>query len=106
MKKLREFIKKTLSPKPTLYSAAQWAYHEGKFVLSRLLLSRRYRGLRVIRYTPAQLEAQRVIGFRSQFGQDHFVYTNFFEGQSSGHFVDIGCNQPEYLNNTYLADHF
>lgn len=104
MKKLREFAKRVLAANPPLYGAMQRAYHEVKFGISRLLLISRYRHLRVIRYTVAQLEAQRALGFRSQFGQDHFVYTTFFDGRREGYFLDIGCNQPEYLNNTYFFE--
>lgn len=104
MKKIREFAKRVLSASPTLYRAAQWTYHEFKFGLSRMLLRGRYHNLRVIRYSAAQLEAQRALGFRSQFGQDHFVFSTFFDGRRDGCFLDIGCNQPEYLNNTYYFE--
>ena len=104
MKKIREFAKKALSATPAVYRAVQWSYHEAKFMLSRWLLQGRYRGLRVIRYAEDELQAQRALGFRSQFGQDYFVYSSFFEGRRDGYFLDIGCNQPEYLNNTYYFE--
>lgn len=104
MKKVRQLSKRLLSSNRHLYRATQWIYHETKFALSRLLLISQYKGLRVVRYSASEIESQRALGFRSQFGQDYYVYNSFFQEQRSGYFLDIGCNQPEYLNNTFCFE--
>ena len=40
----------------------------------------------------------------SQFGQDVFVYDNFFENKRNGIFVDIGAHDGITLSNTYMFE--
>lgn len=40
----------------------------------------------------------------SQFGQDVFVYDNFFENKRNGTFVDIGAHDGVTLSNTYMFE--
>jgi FkbM family methyltransferase len=100
MNRARDLTKRLLSRSPSLYRAAQRLYHEARFRYSSAKLKQMHPGLRVVRYTDAELARQREAGFQSQFGQDFFVVTEFFAGRRGGVFLDIGCNQPEYLNNT------
>jgi FkbM family methyltransferase len=104
MNRVRDLAKRLLSRFPSLYRGAQRAYHEMRFRCSRAQLRRRYPGLKVVRYSEAEIACQREAGFQSQFGQDHFVASEFFKGRRGGVFLDIGCNQPMYLNNTHFFE--
>lgn len=44
----------------------------------------------------------------SQAAQDYFVYKILIEGKEpkEGTFVDIGCNDPIAINNTYTLEHY
>jgi FkbM family methyltransferase len=79
-------------------------YHELRFLMSRVLLRLRYPRLKVVRYSKAEIARQRSEGFQSQFGQDYFIATEFFLDKRWGVFIDIGCNHPVFLNNTYYFE--
>jgi len=44
--------------------------------------------------------------FTSQFGQDAYIYRNFFAGRPAGggFYVDVGANAPKELSNTWFFD--
>lgn len=44
--------------------------------------------------------------FTSQFGQDAYIYRNYFAGraQGQGFYVDVGANAPKELSNTWFFD--
>ena len=42
--------------------------------------------------------------FYGQYGQDQFVYENFFEGYKDGIFIDIGAHDGISLNNTFFFE--
>ena len=44
--------------------------------------------------------------FTSQFGQDAYLYRNYFLGkaQGSGFYLDVGANAPKELSNTWFFD--
>lgn len=104
MNRIRDFAKRVLKGSPTLFRWAQRLYHEARFQYSKAVLRMRYAGLTVVRYSDAEIARQRGQGFQSQFGQDHFVAQTLFQGRRGGTFLDIGCNQPEYLNNTHYLE--
>jgi FkbM family methyltransferase len=104
MNRIRNFAKRQLKHSPILYQSAQWAYHELIYSYSRAKLRLRYPDLKIVRYSEAELDLQRLAGYQSQFGQDYFISTELFANFRCGVFLDIGCNQPEYLNNTYFFE--
>jgi FkbM family methyltransferase len=42
--------------------------------------------------------------FQSQFGQDAYLYRNFFLGKAKGFYLDVGANAPKELSNTWFFD--
>ena len=42
--------------------------------------------------------------FQSQFGQDAYLYRNYFLGKASGFYLDVGANAPKELSNTWFFD--
>ncbi|KKP36088.1 MAG: hypothetical protein UR26_C0001G0132 [candidate division TM6 bacterium GW2011_GWF2_32_72] len=42
--------------------------------------------------------------YRSQYGQDRFVYETFFKNKSDGVFVDIGATDGETISNTFFFE--
>jgi FkbM family methyltransferase len=101
---IRHAIKVGLQGRPQLLKTFLYLYHEVRFIISRIALKVKYPGVRVIRYSSEELSAQHLEGFRSQFGQDFFITKNFFHSKYGGIFMDIGCNHPENLNNTYYLE--
>jgi hypothetical protein len=77
-----------------------YLYHEARYLYSKIILTIKYPRLIVIRYSVSEIREQRLNGFNSQFGQDYYVLTNFFNGVEGGLFLDVGCNEPIYNNNT------
>ncbi|MEQ1837227.1 MAG: FkbM family methyltransferase [Candidatus Nitrotoga sp.] len=104
MNKLRQLLKNYTKHMPWVYSVMQWIYHETRFILSSVLLKIKYPKLRIVRYSKDELQEQHRLGFRSQFGQDCFIHGHFFSDVAGGTFVDVGCNQPEFLNNTFFFE--
>lgn len=104
MNRIRNLAKRLLSRSPILYRSAQRAYHELLFRYSCARLRLRYPDLKIVRYSEIELAQQRKAGYQSQFGQDYFVSTEFFANLRCGVFLDIGCNQPTYLNNTHFFE--
>ena len=100
----RDAVKRLLRKYPRAFRLAQWTYHEVRYFIACIGLRFRHPSLELVRYSKAQLAQQRELGFRSQFGQDFFVWTRYFANTSRGVFLDVGCNQPELLNNTYYLE--
>lgn len=67
-------------------------------------LRRAYPGLDRIEYPPPALLAFRKQGYRSQFGQDHYLVSSGLVGEHGGRFVEIGCNHPERDSNSYYLE--
>ena len=106
MIQIRWQIKRLLRRYPRLFAFAQRVYHQVRFLAGAILLKLRYPDTRIVRYSRAELEKQRRAGFRSQFGQDYFVFHTFLSNFGSGVFVDVGCNHPEVLNNTFYLEKY
>lgn len=51
-------------------------------------------------------EAGAFTTFTSQFGQDAYIYRNYFAGRARGQgfYVDVGANAPKELSNTWFFD--
>lgn len=45
-----------------------------------------------------------LVMFKSQYGQDKFLYENFFKSKKEGTFVDIGAHDGIELSNTYFFE--
>jgi FkbM family methyltransferase len=101
--KLINFFKKWLTSHAIIHRYVSCFYHESRFILSYYLILK-YPDLKLIRYSKFFLENLRASGFMSQFGQDYFLFSEFFSSKKSGFFLDIGCNQPIFLNNTYFFE--
>ena len=101
---IRSFIKLLTRYTPKVQRALAFMYHECRFNLSRILLPCRYSNLQIIRYKDIEIETQHQQGFQSQFGQDFFIEQLFFKYQKKGTFVDIGCNHPKIMNNSFFFE--
>ena len=42
--------------------------------------------------------------FTSQYGQDAYMYRNFFLGKTNGFYLDVGANAPKEISNTWFFD--
>jgi len=104
IKDIRSLIKSLTRYTPKIQNALAFIYHESRFNLSRFLLSCRYNDLQIIRYKDIELKNQQHQGFQSQFGQDFFIEQIFFKYQNQGTFVDIGCNHPKIMNNSFYFE--
>ena len=103
-KEIRSFIKLLTRSTPEVHKALAFIYHETRFNLSRIILSYSYPDLQIVRYKNIELENQRQQGFQSQFGQDFFIEQFFFKYKNKGTFVDIGCNHPKIMNNSFYFE--
>jgi FkbM family methyltransferase len=106
MKNIRAVIKKSLNSFPRLKSGLQWIYHNGIFYSSWIILRVKYPRLKIVRYSAKETKEQRSLGFQSQFGQDYFIFSEFFQNSKKKFFLDIGCNQPKFLNNSYYLEKY
>ena len=104
MSKISARAKRLLASAPKLQSAAKSLYHYAIFYFSKVKLRAKYPTLKFIHYKERELVEQRRSGFQSQFGQDFFIFTEFFRKTTHGFYLDIGCNQPQILNNTYYFE--
>lgn len=101
---IRRYGKRILSWSPALYRLGQRAFIAVKLALDRAVFRSRYRSADYVLYRPAQLRASSQAGFRSQFGQDLYLWTSVLDRMTQGFFVDIGANHPIHLSNSYVLE--
>jgi len=48
---------------------------------------------------------KKLMDFKSQFGQDEYLYNNYFKNVNNGIYIDIGAYDGITGSNTYIFDH-
>jgi FkbM family methyltransferase len=89
---------------PVLYRPAKRGYIRTKLALDRRAFRRRHPGSGYVIYSQEQITQARAEGFQGQYGQDHYLWRVLFAGQTHGYFIDIGCNDPVLLSNSYYFE--
>jgi len=57
-----------------------------------------------VSYTKKEILAQRANGYHSQYGQDYFLWTEYFGDKQAGKFIDIGANKPIINSNSFFFE--
>jgi hypothetical protein len=57
-----------------------------------------------VSYSERTLSVLREQGFRSQFGQDHFLLKSGLVENTGGRFIEVGCNMPETASNSWYFE--
>jgi FkbM family methyltransferase len=70
-------------------------------MLDRAAFRRAHPEARYVQYSKRELARLHAEGYSSQYGQDHYLWTEVLRGQTPGFFVDIGGNDPVELSNSY-----
>lgn len=81
----------------SVWHGYKWAHQFAYFKI-------KYPGVKLLRIKQHHAIELKKMGFRSQFGQDHFLNELFFQNKKNGFFVDIGANDPEYNSNSYFFE--
>lgn len=77
-----------------------------KFAADRRRFQASYPAAEYVLYPASRIAEFRREGFKSQFGQDHYLWNKVLERRASGTFADIGANLPvEGSNSYYLEKH-
>jgi FkbM family methyltransferase len=97
-------IRKLLLPNTKLYSVAASTYHRAIFIYETLYLKYRHRSCQILVPTHRFLRKIRENGFKSQYGQDKYAVSLGLIPKQNGYFVDVGCNDPEYLSNSWALE--
>lgn len=103
MDRLRAFAK-TLLADTFIYDFAKSSYNAYKIRQDSKLFLKRYPNAQYVHYSKAQLLEQRAQGYRSQYGQDYYLWNAFFSEHNKGSFIDIGANQPVANSNSYFLE--
>jgi FkbM family methyltransferase len=90
---------------PWIYKGLGKLYHGFLYRKERLYFHRKYPAVLSIRYDEATLRSVENKGFHSQYGQDYFLMENGLVPESSGTFIDIGCNDPVNTSNSCYLEH-
>lgn len=101
LKDLTVFVRTRLSDYPGLYRFFSGVYHRAIALLERVQIGLRFPG--VVFYSRPSREAQRDAheGFNSQYGQETYLLKMRLIPERGGIFVDVGCNHPELLSNSW-----
>lgn len=102
--KLRHAGKRGLARWPPLYRIGQGIFVTLKLLLDKAVFRIRHPSAEYVRYSSGQLAAMAAQGYRSQYGQDFYLWNVVFRRQAEGFFVDIGANHPVDLSNSYFFE--
>ena len=102
--KLRHAGKRGLARWPALYPIGQGIFIVLKLLLDKVVFRMRHPSAEYVRYSSGQLAAMTAQGYRSQYGQDFYLWNVVFGEQDDGYFVDIGANHPIDLSNSYFFE--
>ena len=103
MNKIRARLKVLLA-NTFMYDFAKRVHGWIKIGRDKRLFLLRHPTAEYIHYSFAELVDQKNQGFRSQYGQDYFLWTRFLARHSPGMFVDIGANTPVVNNNSWYLE--
>jgi FkbM family methyltransferase len=100
---VRALFKRALSGTP-IFPLAKKVWDRLKRHADRRQFRRHYSDAEYISYSTAQLRQFAAQGFKSQIGQDYFLWSRFLAALPPGRFVDIGANRPVADNNSYFLE--
>jgi FkbM family methyltransferase len=99
-------LRKSLKMLPRLYNAVAHLYHWCWFFYEAAAILVTHRDVRIVSKLYSRFGAKQFPDMKSQYGQERFLVSSGLIPKRGGTFVDIGCNDPEYLSNThYLEKH-
>lgn len=87
-----------------LFHALQTIYHEFKFAYQKVYFFVKWPKVKIYRIGKEKLDKLKADGFRSQFGQDYVLDTYYLDGKEAGFFIDVGCNHPEEISNSFYFE--
>lgn len=97
----RSLGKRLLSGTPA-YEYARRKFIAYKVGKDRQLFEKRHPNAIYLGPHEGQKDSLRAKGLSSQYGQDEYLLSHF--GGKTGFFVDIGCNEPYELSNSYALE--
>lgn len=98
---LAKFTRTMLKPWPGVYRLVGSLYHWSLFVFEATMIKLRYRNVFIFLPTKSFLSRIAKEGYQSQYGQEMLLLWRGMIPKNGGRFVDIGCNDPVMLSNTY-----
>lgn len=100
----KRLLTNNLNHNGKIFNILQTIYHEVKYLYQRLYFIVVWPKVKIFRINNDELNAINNKGYRSQFGQDYILDTYFLNGVNNGFFVDVGCNHPEEISNSYYFE--
>jgi FkbM family methyltransferase len=101
---LRRQGKRALSKSPVFYSTGRLVFVYFRELMDHVAFKLSFRDVPYIHYSRRRLSQMKHRGYRSQYGQDYYLWTTILKRSSSGFFVDIGGNHPVDLSNSYFLE--
>lgn len=101
---LRAAGKRVLKHFPFAYEFAKRKYIRHKLSEDRRIFSANYPEAAYLLRSDEELRLLDESGYFSQFGQDQYILEKLFPEERSGFYVDIGCNEPKLLSNSYSLE--
>ncbi len=87
-----------------MYDLAKWTYIQYKTIRDKSIFKQRYPGAKYIHYPYKAILKQREKGYHSQYGQDYFLWNEYFSELGIGEFIDIGANKPIVNSNSFFFE--
>lgn len=85
-------------------AAAKEVWNRLKAAEDRRQFNKHYPKADYVLYDQQQIASFHQAGFKSQFGQDHYLWTHFLSSEPAGCYVDIGANLPVVNSNSYYLE--
>ncbi|SEA73535.1 methyltransferase, FkbM family [Thiothrix caldifontis] len=88
------------------FKITSYFYHELKFLLQNIIIKINHKKIKIYRLQKKEVNTDLTF-YKSQFGQDYFVekiFSNLNIKKEQATFLDIGCNHPIKLSNSYYFE--
>ena len=100
MANLKVLIKNKTKRYKYLYKFCNFTWHYSSFIFLSILLKLQYPKLKIY----GKKRGSFTDGFRSDYGQDFIMDTFARKIKENKFFLDIGCNHPENISNSYYLE--
>lgn len=102
--RVRELGKRIFAKSPRAYQVAKKCFISCKLAGDRLSFRMRHRNVPYILYSARELQEFANFGFKSQYGQDHYLWNQVLQREVESTYVDIGGNEPVDLSNSFWLE--